>query len=486
MLYKINQKAKFIIQSYADLSSPVKASFWFTICSILQKAISLLSIPIFTRILTTEQYGMYSVYQSWYDIVKLFATLNIYAAVFNNGMVKFEEDRDRFTSSLQGLTSTITIALFLLYIVSKNFWNNILGLPTLFVIVMFIDLIFSTSYSFWAARQRFDYKYKNLIIITLFIAIVSPILGIISVLLTKYKAEARVISFAMVQILVGLVIYSFILKRGKSFFVKKYWKYALAFNIPLIPHYLSLIVLQQSDRVMIGRLVSTEKAAIYSIAYSISTIMTVVTTAINNSLVPYTYKAIKDKKYSSLRNSVNSIILFVAIMCLLIMSFAPEVIKIFATKEYYEAIWIIPPVAASVYFMFLYPVFSNISFYFEENKFIMMASCIGAILNVILNYIFIPIFGYMAAGYTTLICYILFGVAHYFCYKRVVEKNIKCSNIYDIRFICLVSIFLLLGMCFILFIYKFTLLRYTLISLIVILIIVKQEYVINQIKNLKK
>ena len=444
-----------------------------------------MSIPIFTRILTTEQYGTYSLYQAWYDIVKLFATLNIYAAVFNNGMVKFENDRDRFTSSMQGLTTTITVMLFILYIITNNFWNNVSGLSTLLIVVMFIDLIFSTSYSFWAARQRFDYKYKKLVVITLFIAIASPLLGIVAVMLTDYKAEARVISFALVQILVGLVIYFLIWKKGKSFFVKKYWQYAVAFNIPLIPHYLSLIVLQQSDRLMIGRLVSAEKAAIYSIAYSVSTIMVIVTTAINNSLVPYTYKSIKDKEYCGLRKSVNSILLFVAIICLLVMVFAPEVIKIFATKEYYEAVWIIPPVAASVYFMFLYPVFSNVSFYFEENKFIMIASCVGAILNLILNYIFIPIFGYITAGYTTLICYILFGIAHYFCYKKVIKKNLKCSNIYDIRFICIVSVFLLISMFFMLFIYKFTVLRYSLIVLIIILIIYKRKDVVNQIKRLR-
>ena len=102
MLYKINEKVNCIKQHYIDLSPPVKAALWFTICSIIQKGISLMSIPIFTRILTTEQYGTYSLYQAWYDIVKLFATLNIYAAVFNNGMVKFENDRDRFTSSMQG------------------------------------------------------------------------------------------------------------------------------------------------------------------------------------------------------------------------------------------------------------------------------------------------------------------------------------------------------------------------------------------------
>ena len=61
--------------------------------------------------------------------------------------------------------------------------------------------------------------------------------------------------------------------NGKKYIQKKYWKYALAFNIPLIPHYLSNYVLSQSDRVMIGKMVGNDKAALYSVAYTISTMM---------------------------------------------------------------------------------------------------------------------------------------------------------------------------------------------------------------------
>ncbi|MBZ4292093.1 hypothetical protein LAJ53_16415, partial [Streptococcus pneumoniae] len=68
-----------------------------------------------------------------------------------------------------------------------------LGLPTLLILVMFFDLFFTPAYSFWVARQRFEYKYRNLVFITFIIAIGSPIIGISAVVLSTYKAEARVI-----------------------------------------------------------------------------------------------------------------------------------------------------------------------------------------------------------------------------------------------------------------------------------------------------
>lgn len=475
-----------LLAKYKGLSAPVKAALWFTLCNIMQKGISMITVPIFTRLLTAEQYGVYSVYNSWYTIIGVFATLNLYYGVFNNGMVKYPDKRDSFTSSMQGLTTTITGIFLIIFMVAQDFWCKVLDLSPLLVYAMFLELFFASAYSFWAARQRFEYKYISLVIVTLLIAVGSPLIGIVAVLLSKHKAEARVLSFVLVQILVGLACYIYNLKKGKKFFHKEYWKFALAFNIPLIPHYLSQSILQQSDRIMISSMVGTDKAAIYSVAYSVSSLMILITSAINNSFIPYTYNSIKERKFSDLRSYTNSLITLVGAGTFFVVAFGPEVIKIFAPAEYYEAIWIIPPVSAAVYFMFLYPIFGNIEFYFEENKFVAMASILGAVANVILNYIFIKLFGYIAAGYTTLFCYILFSFGHYLFMKKVLKKHLPGEKPYDIRFIMLFSGLLLVAMGVIIFSYTNIFLRYGLIVGMLILLFIKRNWVKQTVLSIKK
>ncbi|MBQ2980625.1 MAG: oligosaccharide flippase family protein [Lachnospiraceae bacterium] len=474
-----------LLKKYSNLSSAVRASVWFTICNILQKGISMITVPIFTRILTEEQFGVYSVYQSWYQIIFVFATLNLSNGVFNNGMIKYEDEKEQFISSMQGLTTSITLVLMTIYLCYTNFWNQIFELSTILVIAMFIDFLVTPALLFWSARQRFEFKYKKLVAVTLIMAAGSPILGIVTVLCTQYKAEARILSFAVVQILFGLIFYVYNYYKGKCFFNKKFWKFALAFNIPLIPHYLSQSVLQQSDRIMINSMVGTDKAAIYSVAYSISTMMILVTAAINNSFIPYTYRKMKEKKYNDIGKNANILIVIVGICMFLVIAFGPEVVSIFAPPSYYEAIWIIPPVSISVYFMFLYPLFGNIEFYFEENKYVAMASVTGAIVNVVLNYIFIPVFGYIAAGYTTLFCYILFSAGHYIFMKKVIKKHIEGTKIYDMRFVCLFSVGMLIGMIIMLSFYEFTIIRYIVILVLFLFIIIKRKYLLGAIKNMK-
>lgn len=482
----INSKISKIFHSYLELSLPVKASIFFTLCSFLQKGISMITVPIFTRLLTTEQYGVFSVYQSWYTILSIVITLSLASGVFNNGMVKYEDKRSQYTSALQGLCTLSTCMFFIIYIVAIDFWNSVFQLSTLYIVVMFTQLLFEPAFAFWSARQRFEFKYRMLVSISLVISLGSPLIGIIAVVSTTYKAEARVMSFALIQVCVGLIFYIYNIYSGKCLFNKEHWKFALLFNIPLIPHYLSMTVLQQADRIMISRMVGSDKAAIYSVAYSISTLMILVSNAINASFVPYTYQALKEKRYSSIEKNANSLVILVGGIALLVMAFGPEVIKVFATSQYYEAKWIIPPVAASVYFMFLYPLFSNIEFYFEENKYVIVASVIGAIANIAFNWIFIPIFGYIVAGYTTLVCYMIFSGAHYLFMNKVIRKHIRGVNIYNMKFIFYFSMIFLIAMEAIFFTYRNNLVRYIVLFLLLCIIIIKRNWIINAIREIKK
>ena len=402
-----------IIKKYRGLSQPIKASLWFVICNVIQKGIQVLSTPIFTRLLTQTEYGIYSVYQSWYTIITVLATLNLAAGVYNNGLTTHPKDKDRFTSSLLGLSSTITVGLFVVYIIAPKFWNDLLELSTVFMLAMFIELLFVPAYSFWSAQQRYFYKYKGIIVASAFIGLIGPISAIIAIKISAYKAEAMVLSFVLTQVLVGIILYVCIMTKGKVFFDREYWFHALKFNIPLIPHYLSQTLLNQSDRIMISRMIGTDKAAVYSVAYTVSMVMTLVISAVNSTLTPYIYQSIKANQTKNLRKNSSLLLIFVFVICLISILMGPEIIRIVAAKEYYEARWVIPPVAASLYFVFASGLYGTVEFYYENTISVMVASVVAAIVNIILNYFGIRLFGYVAAGYTTLICYILMLLIRY-------------------------------------------------------------------------
>jgi len=278
--------------------------------------------------------------------------------------------------------------------------------------------------------------------------------------------------------LVLLALY--ILKKGKCFSNKKFWKYALAFNIPLIPHYLSGILLASSDRIMIQKLINFETAGIYGIAYQLSLVVQGVFTGINSALIPYTYKNLSKNEKEPIRNYVNIMLVVVFFVCVLVSLFGPEIIMILATKDYYSAMYVIPPVVLGLYFSFVASLFGNIEFYFKKTKFVTFATCVGAIINIILNLIFIPKYGFISAGYTTLIGYFVIMILHY-----LYLKYIGMASIYNLKFIVILSIMCISLIIGIVFLYKYIIARILIFLFILFIIFLKKKSFITNIKKIK-
>ena len=476
------EKLKKLKTKYFSLSVAVRAAVWFTFCNLLQKGITMISMPIFTRLLTTEQYGEFTVYQSWYSIINVIVTFNLSGNLILNGMSKYENRRNEFISSIQTLSSCITICFFIAYLIFHNFFNHIFGLSTLFMVTMFAQMLFEPAYLFWSQRQRYEYKYKGLVIVTLITSSLGPIIGVIAVLSTQYKAEARVISFAIVQICAGLIFYIIQSIRGKTFFNKEFWRFALSFSIPLIPHYLSQIVLGQSDRIMIDKMIGASEAAIYGVSYNLAAVITLFVNAINNSFVPTLYESLKSKKCENIKKVTTFLAIFMAALICVFMLFGPEILTVFVAPEYIRAKWIFPPVAASMFFTFIYLFYVNVEFYFEKTNYVMFVSVLGAVVNIILNLVFIKKYGFIAAGYTTVFSYIVFCFAHYLLYKYIAKKE-KTGNVYNDGIFMILGIAVLAFMLICILLYKFNIVRYILIALTAVFAVIFRKKLLYAFKK---
>lgn len=474
-----------IVKKYKSLSLQAKASLWFLLCSVLQKGIATITTPIFTRIMSASEYGHFNVFVSWQGIVTSFIILTLPWGVVEQGLIKYSDVRQKFNSATLGLMTTLALIWFGIYWAFRDFWNAILSLTTQQMICLFL-IIWSTSvFTFWSINQRIDYKYKKLTTLTLIIAVLNPIIGFLLVVNSDDKVTARIIGLAVVETVVYSVLYFQMMSRGRVYYSKTIWLYAIKFNIPLIPHYLSQRILNNSDRIMIQSMVGASEAGIYSLAYSLSLLMTIVNQAIQGALNPWIYNKLKEKKGYELKKVVYPTLLIVALMNLLLIAFAPEVLIVFAPPAYFDAIWIVPPVAMSVFFMFLYGFFANIEFYYEKTRQMSIATMVGAVINVILNFYFIRLYGYYAAGYTTLTCYVLYAISHYCFMKNICNKEMDGMVIFDKRTIVFISV-LFVGIGFLISLtYYNSILRYIVI-VIIAMIIIKKRNMIKNIMNLRK
>lgn len=469
---------------YEVLPKQVKASFWFLFCAFIQKAISVLTTPIFTRIMTPEEYGGYNVFQSWMSIVSIVITLNISYGVYTQGLVKFDKEKELFSSSLQGLTLTMVCIAILFYSISTSFWNGIFSMTTIQGISMFIIIWASAAFNFWATDQRVKLNYSNLVKISVLVALVQPIVGVIFVVMADDKITARIISLTLVDLFAFAGLFFVQLRRGKKFFSKRFWIYALSFNLPLLPHYLSQVVLSSSDRIMINKMTGDTEAGIYSLAYSVAWIMVLFNTALMQTLSPWIFQKIKDKKIEEISKIGYSTMIIIGGINIFLISIGPEVVSFFAPPSYYDARWIIPPVALSVYFSFCYNLFSTFQFYYKKTGLIAFASVLGAAGNILLNYLLIPIYGYIVAGYTTLACYIMYSLAHYLLMHRICKQEFNNRGPYKFQYVAIITVIVLLVGLGLLFSYYNNFVRYIIVASIVIVVIIIRRKIFSNINNI--
>ncbi|MDD7517114.1 lipopolysaccharide biosynthesis protein [Ruminococcus flavefaciens] len=464
---------------WGSMSKEARASVAYALCSIVQKCISFINMPIFTRLMSTDEYGEMTVYSSWSGIFSIVLTLNLAYGSFSPAMIKFEKDRDRYISAIQGIWLVLCSFFLVIYLPFQGYWNKILDLPTLFVLFLILETLSINSINLWSGRKRFDYEYKPVVALTLIMSVANTAVSLAFVLLSTQKGEARVIGHVVATVAFGLIIFSLNAIKGKSIFHKEYWKYALGFNIPLLAYYLSQMVFNQSDRIMIDRYCGKGKAAIYGVAYTLAMILTFVLNAINNSYVPWFYKKIKEGKEEENAKVANGIAILMAGLILCIVIMAPEVILVMGGEKYAEAIWIIPPVAISLLLLFYAQLFINVQFYYEKKSKLVYASIGAAVANIVLNAILIPNVSYIAAGYTTMISYILFAVMNFFTMRKVAKETGFSMKALDTKMLCLIFI----GFCSVCFLmmalYKLTIIRYIVIFVALIVGIIKRKELTN-------
>lgn len=445
-----------------------------------QKGLSLVSTPIFTRIMTIEQYGSLSNFMSWQSILFIIATLNLAQGIFNNGMLEYKKDRDSFMLSLMMLSNVCTVIVFFVIFLFNSLFEEIINISFNLMILMFIYMLFYPAYLFWSARQRYELKYKMLTFCTIVISMVQMVISITFVLLAKVEDQAVVKVYAteIVMVIAGCVVYAFLFYKTCGKIKFSYIKEAFCFNVFLVPHYLAMTVLASGDKLMINNLIGSRETAIYSVSYTIASVVFIFWEAIEASWIPWLYEKLKEKKYLEIRFRSNQIVTLFAMIAVVCMLFAPELVKITASADYEDGMYVIPAVVGAVFFQAVYTLYMRLEYYSKKTKATMIGSVLIAFTNLGLNAIFIPRVGYLAAGYTTLACYVLLSVFHI-----VYVRRIGRSQIYDVSYIVRCGSVMVVISCVVMLLYFNIILRYLIIFAMFCFAFVKRKHIITILKK---
>lgn len=393
--------------------------------TVILYAITFFSSPIFSRMLGTSQYGVVQVYNTWHAFFAIIVGL-MTRGVLPMARVKFtEKEQEAFQSSMLGLSLAAFLCVSLLTLTFHRYIVPFFGLDLKFLIVLLLHSFGTFCVLFINAKFTYEMKARNNLCISVSLSLATFLLSFLMVWLSDVESRyaGRILGTAVPYVIAGIGVIVYIFRRGKLFYSKVYWKFSLPLCLPLIFHSVSSIICSSGDRIMIQKMLSISAVGIYTLAYNFANIMDSIWVALNNSWTPFMVEYIKAKQFDILKEKSANYTRIYTCLCIGFVLLTPEVFRMFAAESYWRGAVIIPIVVISQFAIFVYAFASNYEFCFMRTDFVAIGSVIAGVSNIVLNFVFIPFWGYLGAAITTMISNVILLACHVNFAKKLTQKN---------------------------------------------------------------
>ena len=323
--------------------------------SMITQGISFVSLPLFTRMLGTEQYGRYSVYMSWLGVLSCIMGLCVKNAI-PTGIEDFKSDYPRFRRTIFITGFGISALLPILAAILARPLAAFTGFRPVIVIVLFANAFCFSLIDFFQTRNIYEKKPLLNLIANTAIAVCHTLLSVLLILKLNgtEKSEGKILGYAVTYFAAAAIATAMILSRkgdrkssgdNAKAPKQKYTRYALAIGTPMIFHMLSQNILTQSDRVMMQKLWTPEsQIGIYSFFYTFANVLYVIFLALNNSFTPFYYDELRNEK-SPAENRSRLLSNYIEIYTVLTAGFlllSREVSRLLAGDEYMDGLNVLP------------------------------------------------------------------------------------------------------------------------------------------------
>lgn len=469
------------------LNSPAKAAIWFIVGNFIAKGIGFISLPIFTRMMNASEYGIASIFLTYEQIILIFGTFEMYLGTYQRGLFKYRKTEDDYSGFTVLLMNCITVIAFLILAINYHMLFRYTKITVLVLLSMFIRTFFQPAYECWLVRKRIAYDYKYAVIANIMLAILNIIVPIVAMRSICSNAEIRIASGLFATSVFSIFFWGFEIRKIKKINISQiydYFKFNMHMALPNVPHALSFLILANADRIMIEKMVGETEVAYYSVAYAIGSVLMILQTSVSSVFAPWMYRSIEkhdEKAVSSLNCRIS---LLLGTIILLFVLVIPDIFCMLFSEEYADAYVCIAPIALSSLFMYIYSGFVHYELYNEKPRYVMIVSSLCAILNVLLNYLFIPILDYRVCCWTTLVSYIFFALGHYIFARKV--SVIKGTAFpFDVRRLALICTVHVLLICMSICIYDYWIIRYCIVFIILGLIFVFRKQILLSISTIK-
>jgi O-antigen/teichoic acid export membrane protein len=431
----------------------LKHSAIYSIGNIALKGMGIITLPIYLNNLTKSEVGVFGLLDVTISIIAEVLVLGQANSIilFNNKKGYDEKKGSIFFT----ITSFVLLIDLLFVLIAELFGVSILSiskstqeLTTYLPFIIYISLVRVLNILFLnklrAEERSIFFTSVTLIKIILFIGLI-----FYTVVYLNLSVYGIMYSYLISEIISLVILLPEMISSMKPVFDKNILKEALKFGTPLIFSTVGIMFLNLSDRYLINLYLNLEEVGTYDIAYRIAGIVNMfLILPFNQAMLPSAFKEFNLMENSRYLTKLMTYMCFMTIWGgLAIAIFSNEIILILGNENYFAANAYIPLIILAYIFSAMRNVASNGILFAQKTFMIALITIAAAVLNIILNIIFIPIYGTIAAAYTTLISFFVFYIVTLFSadkYYKISYENMKITKL------ILLGVVLFIAHCYIL------------------------------------
>lgn len=394
----------------------------FNIAStIILQGLTFFSGPVFSALLGTSNYGVASVYLTWVQVASTVFSLQA-GSTIALARVNFPmEEQKKFQSSVLSLATIAYVSFSIITIFVTWLLSKVTSISLPMVVIGLLHGWGLYCVTFINTKFTYEFQASKNFVLSVLTSVLT--IGISYLLIRQFPAEnnywGRIIGQSSVYTLLGFAIIFFVIRSGKTIFSKEYWRFTIPIALPTIFHLLANIVLNQSDRVMLQKMVDNSAAGIYALACTFGAVLSTVWSALNNSWVPFYYEYTRNQEIDEMKKHARNYMELFTVVAIGFVFLAREVFHLYARQSFWGGTDLIPLFSIGYYFVFLYSFPVNYEFYHKKTKTIAIGTGGAALCNIILNYFLIKVWGVQGAVIATAISHGLQFIFHHICAKRI-------------------------------------------------------------------
>ena len=402
-----------------------KQTFIYGLATVLPRMLSFLLLPLYTRVMAPEIYGEVTIIFAWFAIFNVFLAYGMETAYFRFNSKTDNEEGVVSTSLLSILVSTTFF--FIMAFLFKSSLAGVLGIDTKFIkfviVILSLDALVIIPFAWLRANEK-PVKYA---IIKIFNVAIYLALNIFFLVLLPKLAEANPegllhglytanfeISYILISNLIAsgitlLLMFPLYLKSKYSF-DKGLWKKMMNYAWPVLIAGIAFTINEVFDKIMLERLLPPEiaesKMGMYAACYKLGMFMTLFATAFRLGIEPFFFShSTTENPQKAYAQITNYFVVLGSVIFLIVVVSADILKEIFVDEAYWEAMPVVPIILLA---SFCLGIYHNLSVWYkvtDRTKYGAFISLIGAFLTIVINYIFIPVIGYYASAFATLMAY---------------------------------------------------------------------------------